>query len=184
MFDCFVVLFLVISGSICGVNYQGNHDSIESEKLFTTELVSTESTGLCLLTKRIGQVSHSGLQRGKSTDALDVFDSQISQGDEVLALTSPSSPSPGPSPLPTVSTNFLKGIIAQSIQHLPRENQDRLKVFGAAAYGMGDDETSVSNSADRSKLSVTTLCSGTDGVIDTLKDRVPAKHPKHTEVIV
>lgn len=123
------------------------------------------------LTKRTGQVSGSGLQRGKSSVDLDAFDSQIlpDDGDDVLAMTQSPSPSPSPSPsrTPTVSTNFLKEVIAQSIMHLPQENRDVLKAFGAAAYGMGND---------RSKLSVATLCSGTDGVIDTLKDRVPPKH--------
>ena len=53
----------------------------------------------------------------------------------------------------------MQDVIRKSVSHLPAEYQERFKLFGKMAENA------------KQPLTLTTLCSGTDGAIDVMKDR-------------
>lgn len=66
-------------------------------------------------------------------------------------------PSPTPSAAPRVFNVVMKEIIQQSLKYLPAEYLGRFRAAGEKILS-------------GKPLTVTTLCSGTDGAIDALKD--------------
>lgn len=105
-----------------------------------------------------------GIRRGKSTcelDILDFDDKTLSQG---ASTTTPSSTSPVcveeranmMSSWPFVKP-MMKELICQSIASLSPEDRGRFQNFGRESEGT------------KVPLSLSTLCSGTDGAVDTLK---------------
>ena len=96
------------------------------------------------------------VRRGKSSDCLDEFDSELI----LEAIDSPSDVSSPDRSAGIVNPNqILPMLIKETIRALPESAKETLKSFGEDAAN------------SRFPLSVTTLCSGTDGIIPTLKEK-------------
>ena len=147
LFNCFLFLLMWI---------------LTSENLVSTDTRSTNMNACAnrfprIVTNHPLQVpQHQRLGRGKSHQDLLLFDDSSICAEVDLLTPSDSAPK-SLTVADEFSFQFLQGVIETSVNLLPMAYKEEFKAFGAKA------------SHPKSPLTVSTLCSGTDGAIDVMK---------------